>query len=464
MVLSHGGEPWRPTGPVARLTAEQVLDLAPDEGTRGSGRALGSEDAWSDTGQGGPGVMWGMYEGGDGAPCRTVVDANGPFHTCSCPAAKPPCAHVLGLLLIVSRTPAPARAEEPPPWAERWLADPYGRVTAGPPLAPAGAGASGGGAAARRAGRRAERITGGAQELEQRLIDLLRGGLAATGRPEYGLWEETAARMVDAQAPGLAGRVRELGSVPASGPGWPARLLEECALLHLLDSAWLGRDRLPGPLAATVRTRVGLTASAEGPVVRDRWLVLARYDSPDGRIVTRRTWLRGTDTGRTALLLSYGAPGRAPAHALPVGAVIDAEVARYPGGGRLRAELGERFGEPAVATAPPPGGTAAEAVAAYGDALRDDPWLDAWPVVLRDVIPAPSGDGWQLVGAEDGSALPVAPAALSRPGLWTLVALSGGGPLTVFGECGHRGFDPLVAWCPETAGGGGPGAEAVALT
>ncbi|MGW0782086.1 hypothetical protein [Streptomyces sp. NPDC002913] len=317
-------------------------------------------------------------------------------------------------------------------------------------------------AAVRRAGRRAERITGGAQELEQRLTDLLRGGLAATDRPGHGLWEETAARMVDAQAPGLAARVRELGTVPASGSGWPVRLLEECALLHLLDAAWLGLARLPGPLASTVRTRVGLTGSADGPAVRDHWLVLAQYDTPDGRIVTRRIWLYGRESAHTALLLSYGAPGRAPAPSLPVGAVIDAELTPYPGGGRLRAELGERFGDPVASAAPPPGGTTADAVAAYGRALRDDPWLEAWPFTLDDVIPAPSGDGWQLVGAADRSALPIAPRALSRPGLWKLVALSGGGPLTVFGECGHRGFDPIAAWCPGPSGGAGEG-TAVAL-
>nr|WP_073744388.1 hypothetical protein [Streptomyces sp. CB02058] len=317
-------------------------------------------------------------------------------------------------------------------------------------------------AAVRRAGRRAERVTGGAQELEQRLTDLLRGGLAATDRTGHGLWEETAARMVDAQAPGLARLVRELGAVPASGSGWPVRLLEECALLHLLDTAWLGLDRLPGPLASTVRTRVGLTGSADGPAVRDHWLVLAQYDTPDGRIVTRRIWLYGRESTRTALLLFHGAPGRAPAPSLPVGAVIDAELTPYPGGGGLRAELGERFGDPVTSAAPPPGGTTADAVAAYGRALRDDPWLEAWPFTLEDVIPAPSGDGWQLVGAADRSALPIAPRALSRPGLWKLVALSGGGPLTVFGECGHRGFDPIAAWCPGPSGGAAEG-TAVAL-
>ncbi|MBM7437149.1 SWIM zinc finger family protein [Streptomyces sp. HB132] len=458
MVLSHRGETRRSTHPVVRRTREQVLALAPDEATRGVGLALASEHVWSDAGHAGPGAVWGVCRG-DGVPYRTAVDTDGVSHTCSCTGGSRPCGHVLGLLLLLS-SGAPIPEAQEPPWVLQWLADRRGQGVAAPED-PAAA-VSAGRAAARRAERRAERVTGGAQELDQRLTDLLRGGLATTDRPDYGLWEETAARMIDAQAPGLAGRVREMGSVAASGPGWPARLLEECALLHLLDSAWLGLDRLPAPLAATVRARVGLTASAEGPAIRDQWLVLALHDAPEGRIVTRRIWLYGRESARTALLLSYGSPGRSPAQTLPVGAVIDAEVTPYPGGGGLRVVLGPRFGEPVVTTAPPPGGTTADAVAAYGKALRDDPWLDAWPATLRDVIPVPSADGWQLAGRTDGSALPVAPSALSRPGLWKLVALSGGGPLTVFGECGHRGFDPLAAWCPEAAESAGPGA-AVAL-
>ncbi|MFD4030313.1 SWIM zinc finger domain-containing protein [Streptomyces sp. NPDC058637] len=463
MLLSHGGESARTAGPGSRWTVEQVLALAPDEASREAGSRLGSARPWSATGRTGGGTLWGLCDGSGGTPYRTAVDTDGPAYTCSCPSRKFPCKHALGLLLLwASGDPALGRGGAAPDWAEEWLEGRRGRAAV-PAVGGHASGPAGPEAARRRAERRAERITGGAQELEQRLADLVRGGLAAADRPEYGQWEETAARMVDAQAPGLAGRVRELGSIPASGPGWPVRLLEECALLHLLDSAWLGLDRLPGPLAATVRTRVGLTVPAEGPPVRDRWLVLAQYDIPDGKIVTRRVWLYGRESGRTALLLSFGAAGRSPGPALPVGVTIDAEVTFYPGGGRLRAELGERFGTPVAATAPPPGGTTADAAAAYGRALLDDPWLDAWPATLREVIPVPSGDGWQLVDASDGSALPLSSPAVSRPGLWKLVALSGGGPVTVFGESGHRGFDPLAAWCPESVDDMGAGATVALL-
>ncbi|MFJ3500706.1 SWIM zinc finger family protein [Streptomyces sp. NPDC090135] len=304
-------------------------------------------------------------------------------------------------------------------------------------------------AARRRAERRAARITSGARELEQRLTDLLRGGLAAAGQSGYGLWEETAARMVDAQAPGLAGRVRELGAIPGSGPGWPVRLLEECALTHLLDRAWLTADRLPAPFATTVRTRVGLPSPVAGTPVRDHWLVLAQYDTGDARLTTRRVWLYGTADGRTALVLSYGAAGRVPRLSLPVGAVLDGELTPHAGSGQLRAEPGEHFAPVAGPAAPPPGGPVGAALDAYGSALREDPWLDAWPVTLRAVVPARAEYGWQLADADGREALPLTPEAQSRPGLWRLVALSGGAPVTVFGECGHRGFTPLAAWSPE---------------
>ncbi|MFB7912361.1 SWIM zinc finger family protein [Streptomyces sp. NPDC056061] len=464
MLLSHGGESSSTAAAVVRWTRDQVLALAPDEASRRAGSTLGASGSWSGGGCDGSGAVWGLCGGGGSTPYRTVVDTTGPAYTCSCPSRKSPCKHALGLLLVRASDESALPAGEVPDWADEWLTSRRGgaeeRKREGETKggseneggAAGGVPASGPAdpeAARRRAERRAERITGGALELEQRLADLLRGGLATADQPGYGMWEETAARMVDAQAPGLAGRVRELGAVPASGPGWPVRLLEECALLHLLDSAWLGIGRLPEPLAATVRTRVGLTTPAEGPPVRDHWLVLAQYDTPDGRIVTRRIWLHGRRSGRTALLLSFGAAGRAPGQALPVGATIDAEITPYPGAGRLRAELGQRFGSPSPAGTPPPGGTTTDAVNAYGAALRRDPWLDAWPVTLCDVIPVPSGDGWQLVDAAGDTALPLAPAATARPGLWRLLALSGGSPVTVFGECGHRGFDPLAAWAAD---------------
>ncbi|MGW4195443.1 hypothetical protein [Streptomyces sp. NPDC005004] len=342
-------------------------------------------------------------------------------------------------------------------------------------------------AARRRAERREQRVTAGVTELEQRLADLLRGGLAAAEQAGCTPWEETAARMVDAQAPGLAAKARELGAIPASGADWPTRLLEECALLHLLGQGWLHRAQLPDALAATVRSRLGLPASAGGPPLRDRWLVLAQYDTADPKLTTRRIWLHGTGSGHTRLLLSYGAAGRAPELSLPVGHMLEADLTGYAGAGQLRAALGERYAPATPATDRPAGLTTAQAAARYGDALREDPWLDTVPVILAGVVPVPDArpGSWQLADAEADpkeeagtkteaapkerdpeepgptepepdppvpTALPLTPTSLTRPGLWRLIALSGGTPLTVFGELGHRGFTPLTAWPAHQSG------------
>ncbi|MEV7343189.1 SWIM zinc finger family protein [Streptomyces sp. NPDC093544] len=455
-----------------RWTADQVLALAPDAASRKAGSKLGATGPWSEAGSSDEGTVWGLCAGSGSKPYQTVIDiadSTGPAYKCSCPSRKFPCKHALGLLLLWAGEEGTVPRGPAPDWAEQWI---EGRRQRAAEKATTTGGASGTASsgdpegARRRAERRAERVTAGAAELEQRLADLLRGGLAGAEQSGYGLWEETAARMVDAQAPGLAARVRELGSIPSSGPGWPVRLLEECALLHLLDQGWLRRERLPDGLATTVRSRIGLPGSADGPPVRDHWLVLAQYDTADSRLTTRRIWLHGSESGRTALLLSYGAAGRAPELALPVGLAFEAELSAYAGAGQLRAALGERFTPPTPTTTRPPGVSTTQAAAHYGEALRADPWLDSYPVTLDRVIPTPDGGTtsasaaaparWQLADADGDLALPITPALRSLPGLWRLAALSGGAPLTVFGECGHHGFTPLTAW-PE-----GPG-EAVPL-
>jgi hypothetical protein len=439
-----------------RWTADQVLALAPDAASRKAGSKLGAAGPWSEAGSSDEGTVWGLCKGSGSKPYQTVVDiadAAGPAYKCSCPSRKFPCKHALGLLLLWAGEDGAVPSGQAPDWAEEWLAGRRKRTeekrAAGASGSPAAADPE---AARRRAERRAERITAGAGELEQRLTDLLRTGLASAEQAGYGLWEETAARMVDAQAPGLAARARELGAIPSSGPGWPVRLLEECALLHLLDQAWLRRERLPDDLAATVRSRIGLPASADGPPVRDHWLVLAQYDTADPKLTTRRIWLYGTESGRTSLLLSYGAGRPRPRVGAAGGTGPGGGGVRVPGRGQLRAALGEQFAPPS-----PDDGTAAGGDDGSGrrGALRGG--ATARPVAgfgPGDAGPGRTHPGRRLLatgGRRHGLGAPPHPTARSRPGLWRLVALSGGAPVKVFGELGHRGFTPLTAW-PEGAG------------
>jgi hypothetical protein len=314
-------------------------------------------------------------------------------------------------------------------------------------------------AAARRAQQRETRVASGLAELDRWLCDQVRQGLAASQQAGYGHWDNIAARMVDAQAPGLAERLRALASVPYSGAGWDGRLLEEYALLHLLAVAYRREGELPPPLRATVRSRIGFSVRradvlagvlSHGPPVRDHWQVLARRDLEQERIRARRTWLRGRETGRDALLLSFAAAGQSLDDSLTVGTDADADLVFYPGAVPLRAVVVARHdarhdamhgdSDDASDGGPPDGGPVAGLLAGYAAALAADPWLDNWPAVLAVTparAPAPA------VRDADGDALPLHPAAGD---CWPLFALSGGRPVTLAGEWTPRGLWPLTAW------------------
>jgi hypothetical protein len=416
-----------------RWTADRVLQLAPDAASQKAGAKLAAPKPWEGAGCAAD-ALWGSCKGSGSKPYRVAVDLDGPAYSCTCPSRKFPCKHALGLLLLWAEGEAPEFAAE-------WLGARKEKKEAAPAVRATGA---------KTAQQRAGRVADGVAELRRWLADQVRQGVAGLEREGYEAGELMAARMVDAQAPGLAARVREAASRPGSGEGWHGRLLEDYAELWLLARAYDRIDTLPAELGAGLRTRIGWTVDTaevlrEGPAVRDRWLVLGVQDRAADKVTTRRQWLRGLTTGRDAALFSYGTPGQAPALSLPVGGLLDADLAFAPAAVPLRAVLGEKHADEGPA-AEPAGLTAEEALDRYASALRAEPWLDAWPVVLASAVVMPDPYGWRVVDAV-GCRLPVDRARTAEESLWRLTSLGGGAGLTVFGEVGAHGFTPVTAWC-----------------
>jgi hypothetical protein len=428
-----------------RWSREQVLALAPDAASRKAAERVADQARWSQTGchdgQDGAAV-WGACKGSGARPYRACVDLSGPAYRCTCPSRKFPCKHALALLLLWSAGGVPA-APVPADWVLEWIDErrERGARASSRAAGPRGAEPADPEAQRRRAEQRQRRVAAGVDELDRWLQDQVRNGLAEAHLAGYGHWETAAARLVDAQAPAPAAVLRRLAAVPRSGEGWPARLLEEYALLRLLVVAARRLPELPDPLRQVVRSRLGFTVAREevlaGPTVRDRWEVVGQRDSEEDRLIVRRVWLQGR--GRVALVLSFAGPGQPLDASLVVGTALDAELAFYPGTLALRALVARRHGS--LAAGAPRGGTVAALLGAYAGALACDPWLEAWPAVLAGVRPA-RDRGWALVDP-DGDAVPLHPAA-GEP--WRLAALSGGHPLTVAGEWSPRGLLPLTAW------------------
>ncbi|MEU6741743.1 SWIM zinc finger family protein [Streptosporangium sandarakinum] len=468
-----------------RWNRDQVLALAPDASSQKAAQGVSSPGKWSGAGATAD-ALWGECRGSGSKPYLACVDLSEPAYRCSCPSRKFPCKHALGLLLLWSAGGVPDAAG-PADWAAEWLdrrrdraartavraSAPAGGDDAGDGAAvtdggaaadgEAGAGRAGGAAVAagpgpadaRRAAQRERRVTAGLAELERWLADQVRQGLATSRRHDR--WDDLAKRLVDAQAPAVAGAVSRLGTV-LTGDDWPARLLGEYALLHLLAVAHRRLAPAAGPadpaggpdaaLLRTVRERVGFPVPKEevlaGEPVRDRWDVLGRRDTEHDRITARRVWLRGRSTGRAALVLSFAPAGQALDASLVTGTTLDADLAFYPGSCPLRALVAARHDPaPQVSAGPPPGSTVHGALDEVARALAADPWTDSWPVVLGAVVPA--GSGLRALTGPDG-ALALHPAC-GTP--WRLIAASGGHPLTVAAEWTPEGLRPLTAWDEE---------------
>ncbi|MCP2354505.1 hypothetical protein HD597_001525 [Nonomuraea thailandensis] len=222
---------------------------------------------------------------------------------------------------------------------------------------------------------RHQRVAAGLAELERWLADQVRQGLA--GAQEHD-WEGLAKRLIDAQAPGVAGVVSRLARVRAE-EGWPGRLLEEYALVNLLAIAYRRRAGLPAPLAQTVLIRTGFPITREevlaGPPVRDHWDVLGRRDESQDRLTARRVWLRGRHTGRPALILSFAPQGQPLDASLVTGTTIDADLTFYPGAAPLRALVATRHAlvpPPTMPPASPPTTPPASPAAAQEPAAQPD--------------------------------------------------------------------------------------------
>jgi hypothetical protein len=410
----------------------QVLAAAPDDASRRAALPLTASRVWSESGRGPDGLLWGRCRG---SATYAVVAAPGQAYACSCPSRKSPCKHALALLLRWTDGLVPPG--EPPAWAS--AATPARRGSGADEEREPDADA----AAARAAERRAK-VSAGLDELDRWLHDQVRTGLSAWERQGWSRVEGVAARMVDAQAPGVAGMLRGLPGVLARD-GWPEHLLDALAGLHLLVVAHRGLDHLPDDLAATVRSRVGYPVAKAGVLARrplvDHWWAVGAVDSLDGRLETRRVWLWGSTTRSWALLLSFAVPGAGLDESVAVGQVLHAAVHRYPGGGEHRVLLGEQRPVDEAPDVAWPAEPVASVERRWAAQVGADPWASRMPAVLQAVPVPPSrpGEPWHLADP-DGSAVRLVGTAADP---WPLLAASGGRPVDVFGEWGPAGFSPV---------------------
>ncbi|MCY0914079.1 SWIM zinc finger family protein [Massilia antarctica] len=432
------------------LNADQILALAPDASSAKAGSQLAGPAKWGNLGRTDTAV-WGECQGSGKVPYRTQIDLGEPAFKCSCPSRKFPCKHGIGLYLLLTSNASLFAAGAPPQWVADWIDSRQQRsekklqsaadkaIATTPEQAAAQAAA-----AQKREDKRDSKVAAGIAELHTWLEDLAREGLSTLRARGPAFWNDIAARMVDAQAGGLAARLRRASGMcfDATLPDWETQLARELASIYLLGTACRRLPELPPELQSDVRTLVGWTISQEDVLaqagVRDRWQVLAQHTSDSERIRARTTWLRGMASGRWAMILQYAAGTQGYDKVLAPGTEFDGELCFYHSAYPLRALIREKDAVSALDTSLASAPTLDASLAAYADALARNPFLDRFPLVLGAMVPRASAAP-HLAGA-DGRIIPL---HAGFRHLWPLLALSGGHPVTVIGEWDGYAIVPL---------------------
>lgn len=431
-----------------QLTTDQITTLAPDAASMKAAQGLSGRAKWPRCGAH-ENVLWGECQGSGKKPYQVRVDLVENAFKCSCPSRKFPCKHALGLMLLYAHDSAGFQDTDTPEWVTEWIASRQARAEkkqaraeekAQKPADPK--------AKAKREDKRRALIRQGLSDLDTWLADRLRAGFSDLSLQPHSFWAEPAARLVDAQAPGLAVFIETIQDIALRrADGWPEEVLAVMGKLKLIIEAFSRYDSLSPEQQADLRAVLGWPLDKDevlvsGETLSDQWWVLAISTQENQRLRERRTWLQGATSGRMALLLDF-AYGTQPfsAHFLP-GALLQGALAFYPGAWPLRALFKDT--PQALAQSPPVTAASdiASALQSYSRALAHNPWLQRYPLSIQGVIP------WSLkqqAGLRDQHKHDL-PLAREFQGIWELLALSGGHPLTVFGEWRDNRWLPLAVW------------------
>ena len=412
------------------ITVDAVLAMAPDEASVKAARGLASPGKWQTLGCD-DAAAWGLCQGSGSKPYQVRVDASGPVATCSCPSRKIPCKHALALLLLLAQQREAFAEGDRPDWVTEWLEGrrqraakkEEGRERKKTPAS----------ASPKKETARLERMRAGMEELCRWMNDQVRQGLSSLSG-HYEEWDRLAARMVDAQMPGVAARLRAMASLMDRGDDWHAVLLGRMGELQLLAEAFSRLDALSPVRQADVRAALGYVPDKDvvlaGPDrVSDVWSVVGVSFAEEERLWRRRVWLYGRSCGRVALLLDFSHGSRSFDPVFLPGDERRMTLAFYPGASPLRAVLADVPAVEAVSE-PLPRFTLEQALSDMAGRVAANPWQSPLPLFFGGARLVRREEAWFLLSDSDR----LMPLVMDDAEAWKLLARSGGRPLVVCGE------------------------------
>ncbi|MCP5099553.1 MAG: hypothetical protein GY943_28700 [Chloroflexi bacterium] len=411
--------------------------MAPDSFIMRAGRGLAYSEKWQLLAYNDE-FVWGNFPNLKHNDIQTLISRHDMTVACTCSSRKFPCRHGMALLLLMGQRPFLFSRLIP----EGWIANRQTRhrqeqqrkrqVAAQTPPLPT----------RKSEQKRFQHLQTGIAELELWLQDLVRHGLAALPDRSKTFWTEIASRMVDAEAPEIAHRLRHMSAIPTKQSDWPEQYLKQLGIFFLLVKGFNAWESHTPETQVDLKTAVGWHPppfTEIGERIEDDWLVLGRLTRPVSTRNWHTTWVWGINSNRAAAFLQILPTQRPTGVALATNAYLRGTLhfdkshwplfAHAATLKQVKRPLSPQIGFTSISTA----------IATFTDAIAVRPWINQFPMLLQNVKLWQSADTVFLIDAE-GHLLPLTTPFLYR---WHLEAFSANKPLTLFGIWNGRFFTPI---------------------
>ncbi|MGB8193787.1 MAG: SWIM zinc finger family protein, partial [Chitinophagaceae bacterium] len=350
--------------------------------------------------------------------------------------------HGLGLLLLYAKQQKDFTETTIPDWVAEWLGKRSEKQEKqaekkDKPVDEA--------AQAKRQQARQQKVSDGVEELLLWIKDIVRNGILNIPEKNAAYFVNMSRRMIDVQAPGLAGMVKTLGEINFYKEGWQTEFMDQLLRIYLVISGFKNIESLNEELRQDIRTWIGFTRSLdelkEQPGITDTWLVLGKQTSEEDNITVERNWLYGVTTDQYALVLQFFVRGQGAQYILTPGLYVQAELVYFPSVLPLRAVIKQQLSTNAVLQHKgfPNWQEVMDAETVAGSRL---PFHNERPYIINQVKPVEYEKQWWLQDADN---------RLMRikddfRNMWKLLALSGGEALNVAVVGKEKVYEPVGVW------------------
>jgi hypothetical protein len=426
---------------------EQIFALAPDEASKKAGKDLANPAKWVTRGIN-EHALWGECQGSGSKPYQTQVDLTSIAFKCSCPSRKFPCKHGIGLLLHESRNPEMFATAEMPVWVADWISKRSEKEikkaeTTDKPVDEA--------AQAKRQEARTKKVAAGIQELLVWLKDIIRNGILSMPEKGAGYWDNMARRMVDAQATGLGAMIRELASTRFWEENWQDSFMNRLIQIYLIAEGYQHLPNLSENLRQDILNEIGFTKNQDelkaGQGTTDTWLVLGKHTNTEGGLTTEQNWLYGLNSKTCALVLQFYAKGQALPYSVIPGTYIQAELVYFPSSVPFRALIKNITGQTEAGAELPSGLCGWQEMAQLQSRITAQlPFHADIPVIIEKLRPVKIQQEWYLQDQQGY----LAQVQAGLKSWWTVLAVSGGMPLTMSIMKKENNYLPIGLWDQQT--------------